>query len=72
MISHEEIRSRVKELAEMLHKDYAGTRPVMLCTLKGACPFYQHLLDALQDLNHGYSMEFLRASSYAGAGMFSL
>jgi len=28
--------------------------------------FYQHLLDALQDLKHGYSMEFLRASSYAG------
>ena len=28
--------------------------------------FYQHLLDALQDLKQGYSMEFLRASSYAG------
>jgi hypoxanthine phosphoribosyltransferase len=28
--------------------------------------FYQHLLDAMQELKHGYSMEFIRASSYAG------
>lgn len=70
LIGHEEIRARVKDLAALLHKDYADTRPVMLCTLKGACPFYQHLLDALQDLKQGYSMEFLRASSYAGSGTF--
>jgi len=38
MVSHEEIRSRIRELAELIHKDYEGTRPVMLCTLKGACP----------------------------------
>lgn len=28
--------------------------------------FYQHLLDEMQNLKHGYSMEFLRASSYEG------
>ncbi|CAB9524183.1 Hypoxanthine-guanine [Seminavis robusta] len=67
LISHEEIDSRVQELAQCIHEDYKGTRPVMLCTLKGACPFYQHLLDALQDLKQGYTMEFLRASSYVGA-----
>jgi hypoxanthine phosphoribosyltransferase len=120
MVSHEEIKSRVQELAQLIHKDYEGSRPVMLCTLKGACPvsvihsktatgslskekadnqvaashpsinvlptcraffrffhlypthshshtqFYQHLLDALQELKHGYTMEFLRASSYDG------
>lgn len=66
MVSTEEIKSRINELAELIHKDYEGSRPVMLCTLKGACPFYQHLLDAMQDLKHGYTMEFLRASSYAG------
>jgi len=66
MIGHEEIQDRVRTLAKLIHNDYEGIRPVMICTLKGACPFYQHLLDALQDLKHGYSVEFLRASSYAG------
>ena len=38
MISNEDIRNRVRELAELIHKDYDGIRPVMICTLKGACP----------------------------------
>lgn len=66
LITREEIQSRIKVLAQQLHKDYGGTRPVMVCTLKGACPFYQHLLDALQELKQGYYMEFIRASSYLG------
>ena len=53
-------------MAAALHKDYKGSRPVLVCTLKGACPFYQHLCDALQKLKQGYYMEFIRASSYIG------
>jgi hypoxanthine phosphoribosyltransferase len=34
--------------------------------LKGACPFYTHLSDALQGLRQGYDMESVRASSYDG------
>ena len=56
----------MKQLAEVVHADYQGLRPVLLCTLKGACPFYTHLSDALQDLRQGYDMEFVRASSYDG------
>ena len=41
---------------------------MMLCVLKGATPFYQHLLDAMQDLRHGYETEFIRCSSYEGTG----
>jgi len=66
MIPREEILSRIQTLAKTLSKDYEGKRPVMLCVLKGACPFYQHLLDALQDCRQGYTMEFLRVSSYHG------
>lgn len=61
-----EIRERVKKMAELIHQDYKGSRPVLLCTLKGACPFYTHLTDALQNLCQGYDMEFVRASSYSG------
>lgn len=56
----------MNHLAEIVHADYAGLRPVLLCTLKGACPFFTHLSDALQDLRQGYDMEFVRASSYDG------
>lgn len=28
--------------------------------------FYQHLLDALQECRHGFTMEFIRVSSYEG------
>lgn len=66
LLSSEEIRQRVKELAQLIHEDYKGRRPVLMCTLKGACPFFTHLSDALQDLRQGYDVEFLRASSYEG------
>lgn len=66
MIDSQQIRARVKELAKLIHEDYKGKRPVLLCTLKGASPFYTHLSDALQDLRQGYDMEFVRASSYEG------
>jgi hypoxanthine phosphoribosyltransferase len=68
MIPSAEIADSVQSLANEIHKDYAGKRPVMLCVLKGATPFYQHLLDAMQCLRHGYYTEFIRASSYEGTG----
>lgn len=66
MITQKEIRDRIKVLAALIHDDYGNERPVMVCVLKGANPFYQNLLEALQDLKHGYTMEFLKASSYEG------
>ena len=54
-------------MAKLIKDDYQnGTRPVLLCILKGATPFFQHLCDALQDLEQGYAIEFLRVSSYKG------
>jgi hypoxanthine phosphoribosyltransferase len=66
MIKHDAILARVRALAAFIHNDYKGRRPVLLCILKGACPFYQHLLDALMDLRQGFLTEFLRVSSYDG------
>jgi hypothetical protein len=40
-----QIRKRVKAMAKLIHEDYKGTRPILLCTLKGASPFYTHLSD---------------------------
>lgn len=66
MISRPELLAAVTAVAKKIHEDYAGIRPVLVCVLKGANPFFQHLLEALQDLKHGYTTEYLRASSYHG------
>jgi len=66
MICKEEITKAVRSLASQINDDYRGCRPVMVCVLKGANPFYQHLLDELQDYRQGFNMEFIRVSSYEG------
>lgn len=67
MITSNEIQDRIKIMAQVIHEDYKKERPVMVCVLKGANPFYQNLLEAMQELKHGYTMEFLRVSSYEGS-----
>lgn len=66
LITHEEIMERTSQLAKLIHKDYKGTRPVLLCVLKGSGPFYNRLLDALQNERQGFYTEFIRVSSYEG------
>eukprot|EP00542_Grammatophora_oceanica_P017631 CAMPEP_0194034994 /NCGR_PEP_ID=MMETSP0009_2-20130614/7455_1 /TAXON_ID=210454 /ORGANISM="Grammatophora oceanica, Strain CCMP 410" /LENGTH=223 /DNA_ID=CAMNT_0038676175 /DNA_START=35 /DNA_END=706 /DNA_ORIENTATION=- len=66
LLTKDEIIERTRVMAMSIHNDYRGKRPVLVCVLKGANTFYQHLLEALQDLKQGYTTEFLRASSYSG------
>lgn len=66
LIKREDIIDRAIAMAKVIQADYQGKRPVLLCVLKGANPFYQHLLDALSDLRQGFYTEFLRVSSYEG------
>ena len=37
-VTREEVLERTKVIAKLIHDDYAGRRPVMLCVLKGASP----------------------------------
>ena len=66
LIDNADIRQRVRELAQHINSEYKDKRPVLICTLKGACTFFIHLTDCLQDLKQGYDIEFVRASSYDG------
>eukprot|EP00980_Cylindrotheca_fusiformis_P029028 scaffold22701_cov123-Cylindrotheca_fusiformis.AAC.7 len=66
LVKREEIIARAEGLARLIHADYKGKRPVLLCVLKGSNPFYMQLLEALQDLKQGYYTEFVRVSSYEG------
>ena len=66
MINSVEIRNVVKALAIQVQRNLNGRRPIIICTLKGAAPFYIDFLYELQLLRQGYDVEFVRASSYEG------
>lgn len=67
LISHEEICSRTKQIAEYIAKQYDKTEPIVLiCILKGSSPFYNLLLNELSLLTVPYIIEFVRVKSYVG------
>ena len=61
VLTEEQIQKRVKELGELITKDYAGKKPVIICMLKGAIVFFS---DIVRSLKIPLSMEFARLSSY--------
>ena len=67
LISNAEIKSRVKEISEAFQESYPLDEPlVLICTLKGANPFFAALLDELSVLSIPFIFEFLRVKSYIG------
>ena len=61
VLTEEQIQKRIKELGELITKDYAGKKPVIICMLKGAIVFFS---DIVRSLKMPLSMEFARLSSY--------
>ena len=64
LISEEQIKKRIQELAVKLDKEYEGKRPLMVSILKGSVMFYADLLRAM---SIPVEMDFMAISSY-GAG----
>ena len=63
LYQEEDIRSVAKKLADRINKDYDGKNLALVCTLKGAVPFFSELIKYI-DIE--CTMEFIRASSYIG------
>lgn len=63
LFSEEEIKRRVKELADTLYSLYHEEEVVFVCTLKGAVFF---ACDLLKSYKGDGRIEFLRVSSYEG------
>jgi hypoxanthine phosphoribosyltransferase len=63
LISKEEIARRVKELAGMINRDYAGRDLVMVGVLKGAFIF---LADLVREISFPVEIDFVRLASYGG------
>lgn len=64
LISEEEIKQRIKALADKVSKDYAGNDLLLVCVLKGAAVF---LTDFARELSIPSEMEFMAVSSYGNS-----
>ena len=64
LITEEQIKRRIKELAKQVSEDLADENPVFLVVLRGAFIF---AADLLKELNFPYEIAFISASSYADA-----
>lgn len=63
LITKEQIKERVKQLGEMLTKEYDGKNPLFLCVLRGASVF---LSDLIRNVECPLEIDFIRVHSYVG------
>lgn len=64
LLSEEQIRARVQEMAEQINRDYAGQQVLVIGILKGAFVF---CADLLRHLNVPTQVDFMAVSSYGNA-----
>ncbi len=67
MLSEEQLRSRVKEIALQVDKAFEGKRPLVVGILKGSIIFYS---DFIRHLSMPVELDFMAVSSY-GSGAVS-
>ena len=63
LLTEEQIQNRIRELGEILTKEYEGKNPVIVGVLKGVVVFYA---DMIRHINVPCQMDFMWISSYAG------
>ncbi|MFH1263597.1 MAG: hypoxanthine phosphoribosyltransferase [Pseudomonadota bacterium] len=61
LLSEEQIRDRIAELAEQITTDYKGKQPVLVAVLKGSFLFFS---DLIRKIDLPLEVDFLGASSY--------
>ena len=67
LISEEQLKTRISELAKQIEKDYEGKSPVIVGVLKGSVRFYT---DLVRQIDLPLTVDFMSISSY-GAGVNS-
>ena len=63
LLSEDQIKSKVKELAERISKDYAGKNPIFVGVLKGVVIFFA---DLVRNVDIPCEIDFMSISSYSG------
>jgi len=64
LYSEEEIQCKVKELAEIVSREYEGRNPLVICVLKGAFIF---MADLTKRITVPMELDFMAVSSYGKA-----
>ena len=63
LLTEEQIQSKVKELAQIISKEYAGKDPVFVGVLKGVVIFFA---DMVRNIDIPCQIDFMSISSYSG------
>lgn len=63
LFTREQIEEKCKELGKKLSSCYKGKKPILICMLRGALPFYAELI---KNISIDMEMEYMYASSYEG------
>ena len=63
LISHDEIVEMCKTIGKNITTDYQGKSPLVVCVLKGACPFHSELI---KHIDLPIDLDYIQASSYSG------
>lgn len=64
LLTEEQIKNRVKEMASEIRKEYAGKNPVFLGVLRGVVVFFS---DFIREFDDYCQIDFMCISSYRGA-----
>ncbi|MCD7806442.1 MAG: hypoxanthine phosphoribosyltransferase [Lachnospiraceae bacterium] len=64
MIPEEQVKQRIREIAEQISKDYAGKELHLVCTLKGGVFF---MCELAKHITVPVTMDFMCVSSYGNA-----
>jgi len=68
LISEEQIKRRVKELAQQISEEYRGKCPILVGVLNGAFIF---LSDLIREMDIDSEVDFVKISSYGGGRVSS-
>ena len=68
LLSEEQIKARVKELAAEIDEEYKGKRPLMVAILKGSVMFFA---DLLREMKIEVVLDFMAISSYGNGSKSS-
>ena len=63
LISHDKIVEMCKTIGKNITTDYQGKSPLVVCVLKGACPFHSELI---KHIDLPIDLDYIQASSYSG------
>jgi len=68
LISHKEIKEKIRELAGVISLDYEGKDLLLICVLKGSVVF---LCDLMRELKVPVEIDFMAVSSYGSSTVTS-